>query len=71
MPLDKFVLILVLVVVGAAATVWLGALIAASVQLPALGAVLALPALLLLFVVWRVVSERLRSRGERYDRLEK
>lgn len=72
MPLDKLVLVLLVVLVGAAVTVWFGALIAASVQVPALGVAVAIPALLVLYVIWRVVADRLRSRaGDRYDRLEK
>ena len=72
MPLDKFVLIVVLVVIGAAVTVWVGALVAAAVELPALAGLVALPALLAFYVIWRVVADRLRSReDDRYDQIEK
>lgn len=71
MPLDKLVLILVLVVVAAGITVWLGALLLASMQIP--GVWLAfIPAALVGYVVWRVVADRLgSSEDDHYDHIEK
>ncbi|CUH28622.1 hypothetical protein JSE7799_00817 [Jannaschia seosinensis] len=70
MPLDRLVLILVIVVLAAMATVWLGALVAASASFP-FGLALLLPASLLAYVIWRVVADRIRSRDDdHYDRME-
>jgi membrane protein implicated in regulation of membrane protease activity len=71
MPLDKFVLILVIVIGAAGMTVWLGALLLASVQVPA-GWLGFIPAVLLAYILWRVIAQRL-SNGEddHYDRIEK
>ena len=70
MPLDRFVLILFVVLVAAGATVWLGAVVAASVAVP-FGAVAAIPALLVVYVVWRVVADRIRSaEDDHYDRMD-
>lgn len=71
MPLDRFVLILVIVIAAAGATVWIGTLIAASVQVPA-GWLSVIPVALIGYVLWRVISDRLRnSDDDRYDRIEK
>ena len=70
MPLDRLVLILVVVVLAAMASVWLAAWVAASVAVP-LGWALALPLGALAYVVWRVVADRLAERrGDRYDRMD-
>ena len=72
MPLDRFVLILVLVMVAAGLTVWVGALLVAAAEWPsaAIGG-LTLTALLAAIVV-RVIRDRLRDRDDaRYDRIEK
>ncbi|TYB83566.1 hypothetical protein [Maritimibacter fusiformis] len=71
MPLDKFVLILVIVIGAAGVTVWLGTMIAASMQLP-FGWLVFLPAALVAYVVWRVIAERLANRDDdHYDGIEK
>lgn len=71
MPLDKFVLILVIVVAAAGGTVWLGMLVTASIQVPG-GAFLFIPAALVAFVVWRVLADRIgNSEDDHYDRIEK
>lgn len=71
MPLDRFVLILVIVIAAAGATVWIGTLIAASAQVPA-GWLSIIPVALIGYVLWRVISDRLRnSEDDRYDRIEK
>ena len=70
MPLDRFVLILVIVIAAAMATVWLGALVAASVAVP-LGWLGAIPAALVAYVAWRVLADRLGNReDDHYDRME-
>jgi membrane protein implicated in regulation of membrane protease activity len=70
MPLDRLVLILVLVIVAGAVTIWLGAVIATSVAVPPAGLIL-LPAGAVAYIVWRVVSDRLKERrDDRYDGME-
>ncbi len=72
MPIARFVLIVVLVIVAAAATVWLGALLAAAVDAPLVGLLAAIPAVLVAYVVVRVVWDRVRSGDDgHYDRIEK
>lgn len=72
MPLDKLVLILVIVIVAAGATVFLGAWIMASSTLPWLGLGMAIPVGLLAYIVLRVVRDRLtNSDDDHYDRVEK
>ena len=70
MPLDKLVLIVVCVLGAAAVTVWLGVLIAASLQLP-FGWLALIPALLVGYIVFRVISERVGNAEEdHYDKME-
>ena len=72
MPLDRFVLILVIVVAAAAATVWVGATLAGALTLGPVGAAAILPVALIVYVVWRVISDRMSSReDDHYDRIEK
>lgn len=72
MPLDKFVLVLICVVAAAAVTVWIGALIAASIQVPAVGWIAFIPAALVGYIVWRVIADRLSNKeDDHYDRIEK
>ncbi|MBV7379192.1 hypothetical protein [Maritimibacter dapengensis] len=71
MPLDKFVLILVAVIAAAGLTVWIGTLVAASLQMPA-GWLVLIPAALIAYVVWRVIADRIgNSEDDHYDRIEK
>ena len=70
MPLDKLVLIVVCVLGAAAVTVWLGVLIVASLQLP-FGWLALIPALLVGYIVFRVISERVGNAEEdHYDKME-
>lgn len=70
MPLDKFVLTLVIAVAAAGATIWLAALAAAVWTAPA-ALVAAVPLLLVVLVAWRVLVERLRNRDDdRYDAMK-
>ncbi|WP_341365992.1 hypothetical protein [Yoonia sp. BS5-3] len=72
MPLDKFVLIIVTVIGGAALTVYVGLALVASMQLPPLlgfgiCSVIALGA----YVFWRVIAERVgNEEDDHYDRFE-
>jgi len=71
MPLDKFVLILVAVIAAAGLTVWVGTLVAASVQMP-LGWLMFIPLALIAYVVWRVIADRIGNReDDHYDGIEK
>ncbi|HBZ44449.1 MAG TPA: hypothetical protein DEO85_10420 [Maritimibacter sp.] len=71
MPLEKFVLILVVVIAAAGLTVWVGTWIAASMQFP-LGWIAIVPIALLAYIAWRVLAERLNnSDDDHYDRIEK
>ena len=58
MPTSRFALILALVVVAAAVTVGLGALFSSMIGAPAAGAAMALPPLLILFVLARALLLR-------------
>lgn len=72
MPLDKFVLILVAVIAAAGVTIWIGVTMVASVEIPVIGWMLFLPAILVGYVVWRVISDRLsNSEDDHYDHIEK
>ena len=72
MPLARFALIVVLVIAAAAVTVALGALIAASFELPAVGLAVASPVALVAYLLARVIWDRMRSAEDRhYDRIEK
>ena len=70
MPLDKLVLIVVCVIIAAAATVWLGAIVLAMFDIPGIGFAL-IPAALVAYIVWRVIAERLGNAEEdHYDRMD-
>jgi len=72
MPLDRLVLIIVVVVAAAGATVWLGVFLSALVTLPFPAFVLVLPVGLILWLLWRVIAERLTNReDDHYDQIEK
>ncbi|PRX32748.1 hypothetical protein SAMN05216257_10628 [Meinhardsimonia xiamenensis] len=72
MPLDRLVLIIVIVLVAAAVTVWLGALIFAAFEVGGAVWLALIPAALVGYIVWRVIAERLsNSEDDRYDRIEK
>lgn len=72
MALDKFVLILVCVMGAAAATVWIATLIFASVQMPLIGVAALIPVALIVYVVWRVIADRIGNTEEdHYDNIDK
>lgn len=71
MPLDRLVLIVVIVIAAAGATVWLASLLAAAIRFP-LGWAAVLPAALVAYVVWRVIADRIgNAEDDHYDRIEK
>lgn len=72
MPLDRFVLLLVVVIAAAGLTVWLAALLAASSLFPGLTVAGLIPTALAMAVLGRVVARRLGSREDhRYDRVRR
>jgi len=72
MPLDKFVLMLVVVIAAAGATVWLAGLLVATFEVPVVGWALVIPAGLVGYVAWRVIADRLgNAEDDHYDRIEK
>lgn len=72
MPLDKLVLIIVIVCAAMLAALWLGSLAFAVLQIGG-GLWLALiPAALVGYIVWRVIADRLgNAEDDHYDRIEK
>ncbi|GGL79826.1 hypothetical protein [Wenxinia marina] len=72
MPLERLVLILVLVIAAAGVTVWLASLVVASVALPAWATLgLAIPGALILYIVLRAISERRSDPDDdRYDEVK-
>jgi membrane protein implicated in regulation of membrane protease activity len=73
MPLDRFVLILVTVIGAAALTIWVaGTLLAAGSVSPLLALVALLPIGLCLYILARVIGDRLNNReDDHYDKIEK
>ncbi|MGI1661421.1 hypothetical protein ACRDNQ_04195 [Palleronia sp. KMU-117] len=72
MPLDRFVLLLVIVVAASGATIWLGTLLAVGTNIPGAGWVVLVPVTLVAFIFWRVIYDRLRNReDDHYDGIEK
>ena len=72
MPLERLVLILVVVIGGAMLTVWIGALLVASFNVPYAMPILALPALLVGYIIWRVIADRVQNDEDtHYDNIEK
>lgn len=70
MPLDRFVLIIAVVIIAAGATIWLGATVAAAFALP-MGWLAIVPVAIAAYVLWRVVSDRVTSReDDHYDRMK-
>lgn len=71
MPLDKFVLLLVVVVAAAGITVWVASMVMTAMAVP--GAWLAfIPAALVAYVVWRVIADRIgNDEDDHYDHIEK
>ena len=71
MPLDRLVLVLVIVTLAALASIWVGAVLVASTALPA-GLLALVPAALVAMVLWRVVADRGGdTEDDRYDRMDR
>ena len=64
MPLNRLLLILALVIVAAAMTVWLASIAAVAAGLPATGWRWTIPAMLVGFVTWRCLSGGLPRRKD-------
>lgn len=72
MPLDRFVLLLILVVVAAGVTVGLGAMLAGGLAAPGLALAVSLPIGLIAYVIIRIVIERMKnSEDDHYDHIER
>ena len=72
MPLDRFVLILVAVVAAAGATVFLVTLLFGTWLAPGLGLAVSIPVLLVAYVIWRVIADRVtEARDDPYDKMER
>lgn len=70
MPLDRLVLIIVIVLAAAFLSIWLGAALIASFNVPFLGLIL-LPVTLVAYICWRVIAQRLNNPEEdHYDRMD-
>lgn len=71
MKLDKLVLIVVVVLGAVMLSFWLAALVLSALAVPA-GWLALLPALLVGYIAWRVVDDRLtNAEDDHYDRIEK
>jgi len=73
MPLDRLVLILVAVIAAAGLTIWIAGMLLAAFSLnPVLSIAVLLPISLVLYIVVRVINDRLSNReDDHYDRIEK
>lgn len=73
MPLDRLVLIIVVVIAAAGLTVFLGAFVAANLQFgTGIGWFVVLPIALVLYIIARVILDRVNSsEDDKYDRIEK
>ena len=70
MPLDRLVLIIVCILAGAIATLWVTALLLSALQLP-FGWLALIPAGLVGFVIFKVIAQRVGNAEEdHYDRME-
>ncbi len=63
MPLHRLLLILLCVLIAGLATIWLGALLSASLKVPLAGFLL-LPITLLAFLAYRALADRASGRDE-------
>ncbi|SLN46407.1 hypothetical protein AQS8620_01918 [Aquimixticola soesokkakensis] len=71
MPLDRFVLILIVVIVAAGASIWVASLITVTLTTP-FALLVMIPTGLVAYVVLRVIEERVTSKEDsHYDRIQK
>lgn len=66
MPLDRFVLIILIVMVAAGVTVALALWVATLFNLPAAALSVAIPISLIVYVIWRVIADRLSNDEDNY-----
>jgi membrane protein implicated in regulation of membrane protease activity len=72
MPLDRLVLLIVIVIAASGATIWLGTLLVAATQMSNAGWLVIVPVTLVAYVLWRVIADRLENKDDdHYDRIEK
>ncbi len=72
MPLDKFVLILTIVIAAAGVTVWVLAMFLTAVQFSGWGLLMLIPIGLGAYIIARVVGDRLNNKDDDYyDGIEK
>ena len=73
MPLDRFVLILIVVIAAAGATIWIGWLLLVSFGVSGwVGLAFAVPTALVAYVALRIIRDRLENPEEdHYDGFEK
>lgn len=70
MPIDKFVLIIVVIFAAAGATLWLAGVIAAAISIP-FGWLGIIPSVLVGYVAFRVIAERVgNDQEDHYDNME-
>ena len=73
MPLERLALLLIIVIVAAGATIWVGWLLMVTVGVsPWAGMAFAVPTALIAYVIVRVIAERLSNKeDDHYDGIEK
>ena len=72
MPLDKFVLLIVCVIAAAGVTVALATLLFTTYAFPAGALAIAIPVMLVGYVVWRVIADRIGNKeDDHYDSIER
>ncbi|SLN17023.1 hypothetical protein ROA7450_00506 [Roseovarius albus] len=70
MPIDKLVLIIVVVIAAAGATIWLSLFVAAFFQFT-FGWLILAPVGLVIYVIYRVIAERVGNAEEdHYDNMD-
>ncbi|QDY69191.1 hypothetical protein [Qingshengfaniella alkalisoli] len=71
MPLDRLVLILIVVIAAAGLTVGIGLWVLSAFEFPGIAGLVAVPFMLLAYILWRLVYERLtNNENRRYDDIE-
>lgn len=71
MKLDRLVLIVVIVLGAVVLSFWIVSLVLAALAMP-MGWLALVPALVVGYIVWRVVDDRLtNAEDDHYDRIEK
>lgn len=72
MPLDRLILILVIIIAAAGATIWLASIVLVSFGVSGwIGLGFAMPTLLVAYIVWKVIADRMNStEDDHYDNIE-